>query len=178
MPTTFNTALSALLKAEVAWSYDNALANSTTQDHDTLRYSSSLSNGTAAQQADLLWHDRRTVTAGSPNDDLDLAGTLLDVFGQTIALAKLKGLLIRNLSTTSTDKLKVGGAGSGGHAIAELFASDPDATLVIPGSGCLFLTAPLDGFAITAGSQDVLRVTHDGGASDISYDILLLGTSA
>ena len=139
--------------------------------HFLLPIIDALANGTAADQADLLFWDKRTLAATS--EELDLAGGLTDAFGNTLTFVKIKGILIHNRSTTATENLAVGGAAA--NAFANWVASATDILNVGP-SGMLLLWSPMDGYAVTAGTGDLLKI--DAGTDTITYDILLLGTSA
>ena len=55
----------------------------------------SLTDGTGANNGDILFMDQRTVATGA-NDDIDLAGSLSDAFGTTVAAAELVALFIIN----------------------------------------------------------------------------------
>ena len=58
----------------------------------------------------------------------------------------------------------------------DLFNGSATATLRIPSGGEFSIDAPVDGWDISAGSADVLRVALDGGGSlDVEYDIILTG---
>ena len=54
---------------------------STVTDPFALTKNIAITSGTGANQADLLFHDTRTIAA-SANDDLDLAGSLTDSLGK------------------------------------------------------------------------------------------------
>src|SRR5690606_8307457 len=109
-------------------------------------------------------------------DDIDLFGSVADVFGDTLALVTVCGVRIINLSTTSGYRLLVGGAGPDGNAIGSLFDDDQRAKVPIGPGGEFKLVNPVDGYVVTAASGDVLRVAHDGGPSeDITYEIVIYG---
>ena len=54
-----------------------------------------LAFGAGAGQADLIWWDRRTV-AKDTTDQLDLAGNLVDAFGETLTFANVKAIILIN----------------------------------------------------------------------------------
>ena len=62
----------------------------------------------AADQADTIWSDQRTVAAGT-SDSLDLTNLTHTLFGSTLAidLASVKAIFIVNTSTTSGDLLRL-----------------------------------------------------------------------
>ena len=78
-----------------------------------MRQTISLTDGTSANQGDLLFLDQRAV-ATAANDDIDLSGVLADAFGATITAAELVALFIINApisGTANTTDLTIG-AGS------------------------------------------------------------------
>ena len=164
------------LKASLAWLFSESLSLSTVIDNASLEYDQSLEDGTAADQADLLWHDERAIAA-SANDDLDLTALSQTVFGSPLAVnfAKVKAILLINTSTMAGDRLRLGGAGAA--AFSAPFAADDDAVVEIGPDSPLLLASKKDGWTVTGGTADVLRV-HNPGANEITYKIAIVGTSA
>lgn len=177
------TSLSSVTKLKLTWDFQNTLDLVTVADKSSYTESQALSNGTGDDQANDMWHDRRTVTAASPNDDLDLAGVLANVFGETLTFTTIRQLLVVNKGVPNADHdawtpttgedLVIGDAPS--NPIAALFDGDTDGKILLPSGGMFLATAPIDGWAVTPGSADTLRVAHSG-SSDIDYDIIIIGT--
>jgi hypothetical protein len=130
-----------------------------------------LTSGTGSDQSDLLFWDTRTLTATSEN--LDLAGSLSDVFDNTLTFVKIKAIVIQNTSTTATENLAVGGAAS--NQFINWVANSSDIVNIGP-SGIFVLWSPIDGYAVTAATGDLLKI--DAGSDTITYKIVLIGTSA
>lgn len=131
-------------------------------------------SGTAANQADRVYHDQRTLTA-SATENLDLAGSLLDPFNNTITFARIK-LLMVYAALGNTNLVQVGGAAS--NAFINWVANSSDIINVRPG-GLLLLAAPdVTGYAVTAGTGDILKMTNSAGSTSVTYDIVLVGASA
>ncbi|MFF8408982.1 hypothetical protein [Streptomyces omiyaensis] len=140
-----------------------------------LSRSMSLASGTAAGQADRVWSDRRTLAA-SATEDLDLAGVLLDAFGAAVTFARIKGIVIAAAS------------GNTNNVIAGAAAANPWATLLSatgtvtlrPGAFLAVGTGGTDaiGYAVTAGTADLLKVANSGAGSPVTYDIHVIGASA
>src|SRR5690242_3845391 len=101
-------------------------------------YSSSFQNGTAAGQANKLFTDTRTITA-SGTDDLDLNGVLTDAFGGSLALLRVKALIVA-AAAGNTNDVVVGGAAA--NQWVAPFGSATDKVKVKPG-GTLALFAGL-----------------------------------
>lgn len=144
-----------------------ALDFSTVSDALLRDFTQLLSNGTGANQASNHWHDQRT-TAG--NDDLDLAGGLVNGLGQTLTFTKVKALLIKAAVANGNDVV-VGNAAANG--ISTIFGAVTHTIKIKPG-GLMVLTAPdVSGYGITAATADILRVASGGGS--VTYDIVIIG---
>jgi hypothetical protein len=163
------------IKASLSWLFSEALDLSSINDNGKLDYAQSLTDGVGADQADVLFHDQRTVGNGA-NDDLDLTALSHSIYGSAVAFsfAKVKGILVINLSTTASDVLRVGGAGAGA-AFATPFNGSDTAQVEVPADGCLLLVNKKNGWTVTGGTGDVLRIQNPGGAA-INYRIVIVGT--
>ncbi|MFH9403261.1 hypothetical protein ACH4JS_26450 [Streptomyces sp. NPDC017638] len=140
----------------------------------SLSRSVSLSSGTGPGQADRVWSDRRTLAA-SANEDLDLAGVLLDAFGATVTFARIKGLVIA-AAKDNANSVIIGGAAS--NPWPALLGTTGTVTLR-PGAFLAVGAGPADaGYAVTASTGDLLRVANGGSGTPVTYDVLLIGTSA
>lgn len=128
-------------------------------------------DGTGADQAKVAFADERTLSASS-NEELDLAGGLTDLFGNTITFTKIKALLVVADAGNTNDVL-VGGAGSNGFITP--FGDATDVIKVKPG-GLLLLVAPnATGYAVTASTGDKLKIANSSSGSSVTYQIGLLG---
>lgn len=130
-----------------------------------------LTDGTEAMQADLLWADRRTLVAAS--ETLDLAGVLADAYADVLTFVDIKGFIIYNRERAPGKNLLVGGAAA--NAFDDWVGHASDIVKVGPG-GILPILNPRDGYTVTAGTNDQLKI--DAGARTITYDIMIFGTSA
>jgi hypothetical protein len=135
-----------------------------------------LANGTAAGQADRIFHDRRTLAA-SATEDLDLAGSLVDPFGATITFARIKALLVA-AAAGNTNNVIVGGAAS--NQFLTWVGAGTHTVTVRPGGLLALLAGGADatGYAVTAGTGDLLRIANSAGGTSVDYDIVLIGASA
>lgn len=129
-----------------------------------------LDDGTAIDEVDGWWRDRRTVTAAA--EDLDLRGGLTDGFGVAIAFAKLKVLIIRNRSIVAGETLSIGGDA----ASVPLFGAVNDILKIGPGGINIWINPSLAGIAVTATTGDIIQV--DPGAATIEYDVIIGGIKA
>lgn len=131
-----------------------------------------LESGTASSTQDLVWSDLQTVTSGAP-DTWDLAGTLTsELTGATVTFVEITGIWIRNKSTTAAQNLEIG---AGSNPLVNWVKASGDAVVVGP-SGVFLLTSPIDGYAVTATTGDILTITATSGT--IAYEIIIWGRSA
>lgn len=131
-------------------------------------------NGVAAGQADQVYRAKVTIAA-SGTADLDLAGTMKDIFGTAVVGVKLKGIMIV-ADPGNTNKVLVGGATSNQVP----FLGDVSDKVAVPPGGVFALFAPaLAGLAtITASTGDALGLANSGGTTGVTFDIVLVMASA
>ncbi|KKM72902.1 hypothetical protein LCGC14_1415890 [marine sediment metagenome] len=129
----------------------------------------SMVSGVANGEADEVWSDDRTATATA--DPIDL-GALTSADGRTIVFAEITQIYIRNKSIVSGEKLIVG---AGSNPLLNWVSATGDAVEVGP-SGRFLIESPIDGYAVTDSTGDVLTV--DPGAATIAYRIVVTGRSS
>jgi hypothetical protein len=139
-----------------------------------LNRSVSLANGTGAGKADKVYQARRTLAA-SATEDLDLAGVLTDALGAALTFVRVKGLFI-SAAAANTNNVVVGAAVS--NAWATLLNATGTLT-VRPGAtvGAMAGAADAVGYAVTAGTGDLLKVANSAGGTSVTYDIFIVGAS-
>lgn len=149
----------------------------TLTDLAKLNYAAHLPSGTLAGQADKIWHDERMLAAGA-SDLLTLDALAMPALGGTlsIALVKVKLLLVLNTALAAGNNLHVGGAGVAGDAWCGPWADDADAKSVVTADSLLLVLNKLTGWSVTPGSANVLKLLNPGGSS-ITYRIAIVGTS-
>lgn len=138
-------------------------------------YTIDLADGTAAGQANRIFHDTRTLAA-SATEDLDLAGVLTDAFGVSLTFARIKGLIV-SAAAANTNNVILGGAASNGFiswvgAATHTLTIRPGATLALMAGA-----ADATGYVVTAATADLLRVANSGAGTSVSYDVILVGCS-
>lgn len=147
----------------------------TSKAPQSLSRSMSLGSGTTAGNADRVFSDRRTLAA-SGTEDLDLAGTLVDAFGAAITFARIKGIVIA-AAAANTNNVVIGNATS--NAWATLLGATSTVTLR-PGAFLAVGTGVADptGYAVTAGTADLLKILNSAAGTSVTYDIHIIGASA
>jgi len=164
------------LLVKIGWVFVEALDLSNVGDNSNLEYKKSMTDGTSADQADKIWHDRRTLATGT-NDDLDMTALANTIFGTSVPInfAKVSAIMIKNLSTTAGDELKLDS--SVANAFTGPFNGSTSSKIEIGADSVLFLSSKKDSWTVTAGTGDILRITNSNAGS-VSYDIVIVGRSA
>ncbi len=174
--------LTATVAASVAWKFTKPGVLSETVDADTVKSSQSLANGSGANQINQHYAAQITLAAAT-NQNIDLYGALTNAFGETINFTAIKVLHVENIgaddgssgyTVQAGEDLLVGGASAVGNAWGTLFNNNPDSKLTVVSGGMLTLTAPLAGFAVTAGTGDILRIRNNG-TKTIKFNVVIEG---
>jgi hypothetical protein len=169
------TSLAVQLQLLLNWQQSNNPDLSSVKDTGAISLEDTLANGTAIDQADVLWHDRRTLAA-TTSEDLDLAASLVSALtGAAVTFAKIKCIYIKNRATTAGYILAVGGASA--TQFVNWVANSSDILNISPDGFLLLWNPSLAGYAVAASTGDLLKINNTGGGS-LDYDIVLIGTSA
>lgn len=167
------TTLKTVVTAQIETTFKNLLDLSTPTDAATVTSKIQLSNGTGANSADLCFHDTRTLAA-SGTEDLDLAGSLAGPFGAAQVFVEVRAFMIKT-AAANTNNVNITRPAANG---VPLFLAASDGIAVPPG-GVFLWTCPADGkVAVTAGTGDLITVTNSAGSTTVTYDVVIIGTSA
>lgn len=166
-------ALVTNVKLVVQADYTSALDLVTSESKLRKSYSLELASGTGADQADMVFSDQRTIAA-STTEDLDVSGgTLTDAFGTTFTVVKVKLLMVCASSANTNDVVILGDAAS-----VPILDTAATTHTIAPG-GCFCAYDPtLGGWAVTASTGDIIQVANSGAGTTVTYDIVVIGTSA
>ena len=152
----------------ISGSYTKALDLTTPKESVSLQFPSggqSYLNGPGSEQGNLFFADRRSLVATL--ETIDLTSTLKDAFGDTMALAKIKEIIIINNETGTGKNLTLSG-----NALVAFGAGGNE---TVGPKGVFHRSSPIDGFTITNTTQD--QLTIDAGANTISYDLIIIGNT-
>jgi hypothetical protein len=166
MATTFNGSMSFNLKGFLTKALDIGTATLTV-DYNK-RYT--MTNGTGADQENMMWTDTRTLTASS-TEDLDLYGGLTNAFGDTVNFTAIKGLFIFP-AAANTNNVLVGGDGS---AVVGWVGNASDIVAIKPGGFFGYYDPTGGGVTVTDTSADVLQLANSAGGTSVVYDIIIVG---
>lgn len=123
----------------------------------------------AVHKANIMFSDRRTLAA-SGTENLDLAGTLVDAFGATIAAAEIVLIYIA-AAAANTNNVNLSVPASNGFVGPFLAASDGYS--VKPGEFALFVSK--SGWPVVASTGDLITITNSAGSTAVTYDIVIVG---
>lgn len=138
-------------------------------------YARALSTGVSVGQADQMWFDQRNIAA-SGTDDLDLTGTALQsALNVNVAFARVKAVIIEALST-NTNNLIVGAAAA--NPWVGPFGAGTHTVQVRPSGLLAMFCQDATGWAVVAGTGDILRVANSAGGSAVDYKIIVVGATA
>jgi len=167
------TNLYTLVTAQLDAVYKSVLDLGTPTDTFLHKTKIELTNGTGASNADLMFHDTRTVTA-SGTDALDLAGGLTNEFGSTLTFVELRAVKV-TASSSNTNNVRVNRPASNG---VPLFLAAGDGIDIPPG-GTFLWCCPADGkVTVTAATGDLLNIDNSSSGTSVTYDVVIIGTSA
>jgi len=131
-------------------------------------------NGSGLNQADRLYSNHFTIAA-SGTQDLDLAGSLTDIFGAVITMVRVKAIIII-AAAANVNNVVVGNAAS--NQFVGPFGAAAHTVAVKPG-GILAMIAPdATGWPVTAGTGDILHLANSSSGSGVDFDIAIIGASS
>jgi len=135
-----------------------------------------LAAGTGAGAVDVLYQDTNTLAA-SGNIDIDLSGALARAIGGTAVFARVRGIYIA-AAAGNTNNVVVGAAATNQWIT---FLGTTTGTIILrPGAWVLAGVGSADttGWAVTAGTGDLLRITNSAAGTTVDYTIVIVGASA
>lgn len=121
-----------------------------------------ITNGAAANGAQVHWHNRATMTA-SATADICLCSLTLNT--KAISMSVVKAAIVRVTSTASAVELTVGAPTS--NTFAALKGT-------VGPAGMLMGTNFRDGWAVTADTDDLIGLENTGTGT-LAYEIIIVG---
>lgn len=172
MATTVN---SIIVTAGVQWDMYNTAVGFTTTNVSSLTYSKTLTNGTGANgTADLLYAATYTI-AGAGTQNVDVAGSLTDFFGNSIAMARVKFMMVKLASTTTATDISFGN-----HAAPLInWISAATSTVKIYNDGIFLIGGGgATQYAVTATTADGLKILNNDATNSATVNLVVVGSSA
>jgi hypothetical protein len=165
---------------ELAWSLKwdiiDSLVLGSSRNRNQRARAQEYTDGSGADKASKFFVGQYSIAALG-NQQLDLAGGLTDYFGASITFTKIREILIELDATSTASELVIGGGtdGAGTNAFAGFLG---DASHKVRcGNGSFFHAGRPDatGFAVTAGTGDILRIENADGANAAAVNVFLVG---
>lgn len=134
-----------------------------------------VANGVGINQANAVYVDDFSIAA-SGTLAIDLSGTLEDAHGNAIAFTAIKEIYIK-ASEDNTNNIVVGNGGVNSFlgpfgAAAHTIALKPDAVFHVSEG------YSADGWAVTAGTGDILQLANSGAGTAVAGTIVIVGEVA
>lgn len=130
-------------------------------------------DGTGADQANQVFTDERTLGA-SASEDLDLAASLTNAFGQTLTFTIVKAIVVA-AAAGNTNNVLVSCPAANGFVTPFLAASD--GLTIRPGGLALLVARDATGYAVTAGTGDLFHFANSAGSTGVTYEIFIIGVA-
>lgn len=158
------------------WLWRDTLTISDTLNQGSTGSLQPYTTGTGADQANKIFVNQYSIAA-SGNQQLDLAGGVVDYANQTITFTKIKEIYIALTADTTASSILVGGGtdGAGTNALVGYVANASD--MIRVGNGRAFTTGRSDatGFPVTAGTGDILRILNEDGSNVATVNVVIIG---
>jgi hypothetical protein len=132
-----------------------------------------MTTGTGAGKADLIFSDQRTIAA-SGAEDLDLAAVLVDVFGTTLTYVKLKALVVF-AAAANVNNVRITRPATNG---VPLFIAASDGLDVVPGGMFAWVAPNAAAVTVTPATGDLINIGNGGSGTSVTYDVIIIGASA
>jgi hypothetical protein len=162
--------LDARLLLRMAVNYTNSLDLQAVSAPLDINRQFNFADGVGLNAANRIWSDTRTIAA-SGTDSLDLAGSLSDAFGSTFTLARVKALMVAASPNNSNNVV----VGAGSNAWSTWVGGTNPTVTVRPGGMLLVVAPDATGYAVTAGTGDILQIANSGAGSSVTYDVIVMG---
>ncbi len=169
--------LSVELKTSLSWLLADASDLSTVVDNSRLEFNRNLLDGVGADQADKIWHASGGLASGT-EVVWDLGALPQTLFGGsfTVALAKVKLVVVIHRGTVAGEVLVLGGASS--QPWAEPFGGAAAGVVEVGPDSLLVLSQKKDGWAVSSGVADQLRLANPASSGVVNWSVVLVGTSS
>jgi len=168
MAETLTASIKLILTAALAGNTDLGVNEYNLPFSRTLAFA----NGDALDKANQIWSDTITIAA-STTLDIDLAGGVINALGSTLTFTKIKAIMV-SARTANTNNVVIGGDSNG---LVNWVGAANDLVNVRPGGLFLIAAPDLTGYAVTAGTGDVLQIANSGAGTSVVFDLVVIGVA-
>lgn len=130
-----------------------------------------VTDGTGIDQANALYIDDFSIAA-SGTLDIDLSGTLVDAHGTTAVFTAIKEIMVI-ADVTNTNDIAVGNGGV--NSFLGPFAAAANTVSIKPGNRFDVTNYSAAGWAVTAGTGDILRLANSAAGTAVTGTIVIVG---
>lgn len=131
----------------------------------------SVANGTGADEGNAVYVDDFSIAA-SGNLDIDLAGSLTDAHGNALVFTAIKEILLTAGAANTNDVVM----GNGGvNSFLGPFGAAAHTLTLKPGQRAGVTNYSAAGWAVTAGTGDILRLANSSSGSAVTGTITIVG---
>lgn len=167
MAESVSDTLTATVRTVMIWNRTDALEVGQIASDKSLVHTYTVADGSDAGEADLVYADTRTIPANTV-EAFDLSDLEQTTFGLGVPFnfAQIRFFRVRNLSTTSGQKLLIGASAG---APTSVYAAE-----VGPASDWFAMNYQ-DAWEVTADNK-IFRIANPNGAA-VTYELYILGTA-
>lgn len=130
-----------------------------------------IADGSGANQATKVFSSLRQL-ASAASENIDFSGSLTGPDGSSAVFTAIKALYIKAKETNVNDVV-IGGATT--NAWVGPFGAATHTLALKPGEELLITNFSAAGWAVTAGTGDLLKVLNGGSGSVVDYEIVAFG---
>ncbi len=132
--------------------------------------SKTLDNGTGINQANAIYVDKFSIAA-SGTLSTDISGTLTDAHGNTMVFTAIKEIMVI-ADDGNTNNIVLGG---GANAFVGAFGAAAHTVAVAPGSRADLANFSAAGWAVTAGTGDIVLLTNSAAGTAVTGTLVIVG---
>lgn len=134
------------------------------------RISKLFENGTGAGQGNACYIDEFSIAA-SGTLNIDLSGSLTDRLGNPVVFTAVKAILLIADATNVNNVI----FGNGTNPFVGPFNAGADTVTIEPGGFMLLMTPSAAGWAVGAGSSDVIKLANSSSGTAVTGTIVIIG---
>jgi len=164
--------VSSILQVTLSGTVSDTFDLMNPQSTFSINENQSITNGADTNEGNFVFSDLGTIAA-SGSVTIDLKGSLVDIFGNTVDMDILKVIIVRNTSDQQTGGAITSNLTVATNGIGFLTGTTP---LVHVGPGSVFCASDLaDGWTLAAGSADTVTIANTNTEAHAAYEFMVMG---
>lgn len=159
----------------VGWSLDSVLAWGNANNSSSFNSYQNFTQGSGAGQVSKLYVAQGTISP-SGTLSLDLAGSLVDMFGNALVFTAVKVLFVQNTNDTTATGIIIGGdTNAFGATAPKLFNAKTETVRIANPGSFIAVNGSAAGHTVTAGTGDILLLTNEDSVNTATYKLVVAG---